>query len=167
MNFRRAKILPVIFLVATGNCMAQVLSQQVLVPAAGLVTSANLLYSQTIGETAVEIIGPGDYLITQGFQQPRMKFENVKEKSGIGVNVYPNPVSDYVIIELFGESAMTFRIEILNITGTVVFSEQKIFYDKFLYDEKQDVSNLIRGFYIIRVICKNPMINRSFKIEKI
>jgi hypothetical protein len=147
--------------------LSQQLSHQVIVPLAGLASDRKVSYSQTVGETAVEIIGCTQYLFTQGFQQPSIKFSSERRPEGNGVKVYPNPATDYLIIELFGEKPKTFRIDIINITGNVVFSEMKIFSGSFWYREPQNISDLISGFYIVRVLSADGLVNRTFKIEKI
>lgn len=94
-------IFPVIISVINGY--SQQLSHQVLVPAAGVIATAGINYSQTVGETSVEIFTSSDYLLTQGFQQPRIKFIPVNIPPGHGVMIYPNPVVDIVNIVLFGK----------------------------------------------------------------
>jgi hypothetical protein len=143
------------------------LSHQVLVPLAGVTTDSKVSYSQTVGETAVEIIGCSSYIFTQGFQQPGIWLSQKDPPPGTGVNVYPNPATDYVTIELFGESTRTFRIDIINITGTIVLTERKVFDGRFWYKEPQNIKNLIRGFYLIRISSEDGFMNRTFKIEKI
>jgi hypothetical protein len=155
------------FLVSWTSCFSQQLSHQVLVPLAGVVSEKNLSYSQTVGETAVEIVGCSQFLFTQGFQQPGIKVTPEIPPLGTGVSVYPNPVSDFLTIELFGESARTFRIEIINVSGTVVLTERIVFSDNFWYREPQNIENLIRGFYMVRITSEDRMINRTFKIEKL
>ncbi len=56
-----------------GNLFSQQLSHQVLVPAAGVASNGTLSYSQSVGETAVEIITGSGFILTQGFQQPAIK----------------------------------------------------------------------------------------------
>jgi len=146
---------------------SQQLSHQVLVPMAGIASGGGLNYSQTIGETAVEIVGCSEYLFTQGFQQPGIKFTYENQPPGTGVNVYPNPVTDFLTIELFGESSRAFRIDIINVTGTVVLSIRKVFSDRFWYREAQDMEDLMRGFYVVRIMSDDRLINRIFKIEKL
>jgi hypothetical protein len=163
----RFKFTVVFILIPVTNCLSQQLSHQVIVPFAELASDNKISCSQTVGETAVEIFNCFDHFLTQGFQQPAIKSSSDYIRDGIGVAVYPNPVSDYVYIELWGESSMSFKIDIINITGNIVFSETKAFSDKFWYKEPQNVDDLIRGFYLIRITSKNPMMNRSFKIEKI
>jgi hypothetical protein len=149
------------------NVLSQQVSHQVIVPVAGIVSGSQISYSQTIGETAVEILGCSEYLFTEGFQQPSMIFSNEIRPQGTGVRVYPNPVSDYVVVEFFGETSRTFRIDIIDITGTVVLSERESFNDQYWYRERLEIENLIRGFYLVRVKSEDRMIDRSFKIEKI
>jgi hypothetical protein len=146
---------------------SQQLSHQVLVPLAGLASGNNINYSQTVGETAVEIIQYSDYVFTQGFQQPGFKATYGESPKGTGINVYPNPVTDFITIELYGESAMTFRVDIINITGTVVMSEKKVFNDKFWCKDPFNIEDLIRGFYLVRVYSEDGILNRTFKIEKL
>lgn len=153
--------------ISWADCLSQQLSHQVLVPVAGVATCSKVAYSQTIGETAVEIFGCSNYFFTQGFQQPEFKISGETQPAGNGVKVYPNPVRDYMVIELFGESARTFRIDIVNITGNIVSSERRIFSDRYWYKEHQNIDDLIKGFYIVRIVSEDGMIDRSFKIEKI
>ncbi|MGD0342956.1 MAG: T9SS type A sorting domain-containing protein [Bacteroidales bacterium] len=146
---------------------SQQLSRQVLVPLAGLATENAISYSQTVGETAIEIVGCSDYIFTQGFQQPGFKATSEESPKGTGVNVYPNPVSDFVTIELYSETARTFRIDFISITGNVVMSERKVFNDKFWYKDPLSLENLISGFYLVRVYSEDGVLNRTFKIEKL
>src|SRR5450759_4543400 len=83
-------VLVLLLIMCSGtNLLSQELSQQVLVPVAGVSSTASINYSQTIGETAVEIIGCPEYTFTQGFQQPRMTFLPGIVPAGTGVDVYP------------------------------------------------------------------------------
>jgi hypothetical protein len=115
----------------------------------------------------VEIVGCSEYLFTQGFQQPGIKIIHETPPPGTGVKVYPNPVSDFLTIELYGESPRVFRVDIINATGTIVSSERKAFSDRFWYREPENIENLIKGFYVVRIMSEDRMINRIFKIEKL
>jgi len=152
------------------SAFSQQLSHQVLVPLAGVIPDQKSIYSysQTVGETAVQIVSCEVYIFTQGFQQPRIKVSPEDPPEGNGVEVFPNPVTDELKIKLYGETARTFRIEFINITGTIIFTDKKVFYDQFFYDGPgYDVSGLIRGFYLMRIYSEDGVINRIFKIEKI
>ncbi len=146
---------------------SQQLSHQVLVPLAGLASDNNISYSQTVGETAVEVAECSWYIFTQGFQQPRIKLSVEDAPPGTGASVYPNPVVDFLTLELFGESGRIFKIELINITGTVIFTDKLTFIDQFWHKEQYDMDDFIRGFYLIRISSEDGFMNRTFKIEKI
>jgi hypothetical protein len=161
-----SKILILILLVSSTVSFSQELSHQVLVPAAGLAASGNVNYSQTIGETAIEIFGCSGFVLTQGFQQPGMKVSTETPPAGTGVDVYPNPATSVLNIRLFGDAARKFRIEIINLTGTIVTSKTLDFITRYYHIESLDVSLLTIGFYLVRVASDDSVINRVFKIEK-
>jgi hypothetical protein len=164
--YRGMKLLIVCLLFPVSEICAQELSHQVMVPLAGVVCGSKLSYSQTVGETAVEMVGCFDFVFTQGFQQPGIKFSKETPPPGTGVNVYPNPVQDYLTFELFGDVARTLRIEILNITGTIVYSDKKTFSCQYWYREQLNVEDLIKGIYLVRIMSEDGFISRTFKIEK-
>jgi hypothetical protein len=150
-----------------GSLFSQQLSNQVIVSAANVVSTANLSYSQTIGESITDIFTSFDFTLTQGFQQPGIKLTVVNPPNGNGVNAYPNPATDYIKIELFGETERTFWIEIFNINGNTKYIEKLTFDDKFWFIKEIDVSDFALGIYLIRVTSEDKLISRTFKIEKL
>jgi hypothetical protein len=160
-----AKVLLLIILVSRGNLMSQQLSHQVLVPVAGVAYNDNISYSQTIGETAVVIINSYDFVLTQGFQQPPVKLSKSVPPPGNGVKVYPNPVSDILNIELFGQNDQTFRIELVTISGIIVLSEKKTFNGQFWNITEIAVDKFSKGLYFVRVVSDDGVISRTFKIN--
>jgi len=126
------KVLILLLLFSWSNVFSQQLSHQVLVPAAGIATAGVISYSQTIGETAVEIMSNAGYDLTQGFQQPSIKISSDVIPEGTGVDVYPNPATDLINIKLFGDVARKFRVDLINVTGTIVNSTKLSFSYKVL-----------------------------------
>jgi extracellular elastinolytic metalloproteinase len=164
---RYVLVLVLILIIHPGTSLySQELSQQILVPVAGVTSTGSINYSQTIGETAVEIISSSDFTFTQGFQQPGITLTLGNPPAGNGVDVYPNPATDIVTIKFFGENPRDFRIDILNIAGTIVYTENVSFSDKYYVEKVIPVSQLNKGMYFVRVFSKDGVINRSFKIEK-
>lgn len=154
-------------LILMADGFAQELSQAVMVPAAGIVVGGGKHYTQTIGEPAIIILASDENLLTEGFQQPRVKLQPPGNKpDGSGVNAYPNPVKDIIWIELFGDFSRTFNISIVNIYGLEVYREELSFTGTFWYKDYRTVSDLKPGFYLIRFISKDGIINRTIKIEK-
>jgi len=149
------------------NISAQELTHQVLVPVAGVISAASINYSQTIGETAVEIINCSDFVFTQGFQQPGIKLSKENPPPGNGVKVYPNPVTDFVTIELFGNITREFRIEFFAISGTILRLENLVFKDQYWYIQQYSVEKFSKGLFFIRIFSEDGVMNRTFKIEKL
>jgi hypothetical protein len=160
------KVLILLLLSVWANVDGQKLSHQVLVPAAGLASTPGIKYSQTIGETSVEIIRGSGFVLTQGFQQPGMRYTKETPHAGTGVEVYPNPATHFINVKLFGEVARKFRIEIVNLTGRIVSSMKMDFITKYYYVQQIDVTDLTVGFYFVRVTSDDSVVKRVFKIEK-
>jgi len=160
------KVLILFLLLIWTELNGQQLSHQVLVPCAGIATAGSLSYSQTIGETAVELVEGSGFVLTQGFQQPAIKLTVETPHEGTGVDVYPNPATKFISIKLFGDAARNFRIEMINITGRIVSSMTLDFITKYYHIQQLDVSRLTNGFYFVRITSDDSKINRIFKIEK-
>jgi endoglucanase Acf2 len=65
--------------------------------------------------------------------------------------IYPNPVSKILFINTKSENVI---VSIFDITGKSVFNAK-------ILDNKVDVSNLQNGIYIVKIACKNGVINRK------
>jgi hypothetical protein len=162
----KGKTFLLVLLFSGTNAFTQQLSHQVFLSAAGVSSSLGITYSQTIGETAVELFSSTDYVLTQGFQQPRLILLPGNPPKGNGINAYPNPVVDFVNVEFFGEKARAFRITVININGTIVYTEDLNFGERYWHLQEIPVTSLARGLYFIRVVSTDGVISRSFKIEK-
>ncbi len=166
--YLKTRIIACLLFLGTGlNLLSQGLSHQVIVPVAGLQSSGKVHYSQTGGEAAVEVIGCTEYVFTQGFQQPGIVLNKTTPPPGNGVKVYPNPVTDFVTIELFGSVSRTFLIDFLNISGTILRTEKIVFNDQYWLCQPYSVENYSKGLFLIRIMSTDGLINRTFKIEKL
>lgn len=160
------KVLILLLLISWASVGAQTLSQKVLIPAAGEAKAGVLNYSQSIGQTAVELIRGSGYIFTQGFQQPGIKMVTEPPHEGTGVDVYPNPATDYINVKLFGDEARKFRIELINLTGRILSSMNLDFNSQYYYIQQIDVTGLTLGFYFVRITSDDFVVKRVFKIEK-
>jgi hypothetical protein len=165
MHWKRTLVIFSLVLLGA-NAVSQHLSHKVLVSAANVVSAGDINLAQTIGEAVVATVGNDGYDLTQGFQQPRFVLSLTSAPEGTGVKVYPNPSTYYVNIEFFGETSRAFSISIFNINGTIVYTQDLNFNDRYWYIQEIPVTSLARGFYFIRVISKDGVINRTFKMEK-
>jgi hypothetical protein len=162
----KAKVFILLLLFPAIFCHGQELSTYVVVPAAGVATAGVISYSQSVGEPVVEIVTSTDIVLTQGFQQPGVKEVLGSPPDGTGVNVYPNPATDYINVKLFGDKARQFKIEVINLTGVIMNSITLDFTSKYYYIQQIDVMRLKFGIYFVKVVSNDRVIDRVFKIEK-
>lgn len=148
------------------GCFGQQLTNQVLLPSAGLATTGILNYSQSIGETAVELLNSSGFILTQGFQQPGYKIPEGVLPEGTGVEVYPNPAIDLVNVKLFGDKARKLKIEVIAFNGSITSTMNLEFFSSYYIIRQIKFSDLKIGFYFVRVSSDDGVMNRIFKIEK-
>jgi hypothetical protein len=146
---------------------SQHLSHQVLASAAGVKKHNEYNFSQTVGETAVEILTGYDHVVTQGFQQPGFSPSTTIEHQGNGVDVYPNPATENLTIKFWGTTSRDFDIEILTIAGTLNLKDEVSFTGEYYLEKIIKVDHLKSGLYFVRIMSSDKLINRTFKIEKL
>lgn len=158
----------VLFLLLTGEfALSQSISNEVLVPAAAVVKKGNISFSQTIGEPVVEIISADNKVLTQGFQQKRILEVIDKNYYGTGVKSYPNPVNEYVKVEVWSDVARELRISVINFQGVLLYDAERNYSDPYQDIIEIDVSDFKRGMYFIRVTSIDKALFRVFKFEKL
>jgi len=156
---------------STVGALAQSISNQVLLPAAGLATAGSVSYQQTIGEAAVTILTQPSITLTQGFQQPRITSGDDPHYPTDEINAYPNPVTEKVNnkvnVLLPDLKSRSYNVLIYNFAGEVVSWWSSRAYPDQVSPIEMDMGSLSRGVYIIRVMSTDNQINLSFKIEKL
>jgi hypothetical protein len=171
INSMRSSFFFFFMALSTVGALAQSISHQVLLPAAGLATAGSVSYQQTVGETAVSILVLPAKTLTQGFQQPRVTSADDSDDSTGDIEAYPNPVSKdddnilYVVLE--NSEARSYIVMIYNFAGSVVYTWHSNSYIDQAYTHEVDMKDFNRGIYIVRVMSTDKQINRSFKIEKL
>lgn len=160
------RIIVLSFPVLWTNCLCQDVTPKVLVPGAGLAIKGKYILSQSIGEVMVKTTGDSYHFLTQGFQQPTVKLRKEDEDDS-GVRVFPNPVTDYVTIEIIGKEARTYRIDFLDLTGRTLISVKKSFGNDYWYREQYNIKEIVSGFYMIRIMSQDGLFYRTFRIQKI
>ncbi|MEA3496629.1 MAG: T9SS type A sorting domain-containing protein [Bacteroidota bacterium] len=140
-----------------------------VIASTGADLSANgIRISATVGEMAVQTFRNSGKIITQGFQQGPIIFLGVKKDyfSDVKVNVYPNPVSDYVNVAINGEFENA-EIQIFDMLGKII--KPPLYYNKIsdCQNIRIDLSEIKRGAYLIRVFDNNKKLFSDFKILKV
>ncbi|MFN8239687.1 MAG: T9SS type A sorting domain-containing protein [Bacteroidales bacterium] len=162
----RKIVIAAIMLLFSIFAVSQEVSNQVLVPAGKVLSKGSVYYQQSVGEPAVEIFGMYGKVLTQGFQQPLVKVEGTVDP-GTGIQPYPNPVTDYLNIKLWGQEPREFRITIWNLQGVTLYDIKREYIQPYTEILEVPVSKFPVGIYLLRVYSKDGVQNRSFKFEKL
>lgn len=85
-------------------------------------------------------------------------FNNINELEIEGLNIYPNPVSDLLFIEMNEENA-SFQAEILNIQGQVIL-------EKTLQNTQNiDVTDFAKGVYWVKIFNNDGLVTKKITIQ--
>lgn len=119
----------------------------------------------TLGEPICETANNG-LIITQGYQQPKAPFDftyipfvSIKN---LNVQVFPNPTSQKIFINITESNLYTFKINLFNMNGILILDRTS----KTKFNEI-DLADLPRSVYLLRIICLESGAMTQYKIEKI
>jgi hypothetical protein len=117
----------------------------------------------SLGECAISTLESGNFVLTQGFHQSSYEIETaIETEMGIELNlkVYPNPTTDFLILETGQFDLKEIQYQILDLKGSVL--ENNSFINTM---ERLDFSSYTNGIYFIIIKQENQII-KSFKIIK-
>ena len=99
----------------------------------------------TLGEIVVETHTNSTTVLTQGFHQGVLKVSTNVENTEINLKVYPNPTTNFIIIEL--EKNVNAELLVYDINGKIVIK------DKLNEEQKKqlDFSFLNQGNYLLHI----------------
>ncbi|UCG28322.1 MAG: T9SS type A sorting domain-containing protein [Bacteroidales bacterium] len=168
---KRRILLSIIFVFGIGALLAQnySLTPTVISTAGHFSSAGGYSLSGTVGELAVKTLDPGgSYILTQGFQQPfALGVNPVIDPQGIdwSVNAYPNPVSEFLNIQFNIEKSTAFNIEIMDMTGKklLIRNLPGITPEEII---TVDLTNFVRGVYLLRITTPDQKVNKVYKIQK-
>lgn len=124
-------------------------------------TAASL--SWTLGEVVTDTYIGTNNQLTQGFQQPEIKFSIIEDLAvEIILNLYPNPTTGAVSFEVKNNTEVL-NIQITDATGKLIYSE------KYLPESTHqiDLSLYARGIYFMQLLTESDQKIKTVKIEKI
>ncbi|TAL60959.1 MAG: T9SS type A sorting domain-containing protein [Bacteroidetes bacterium] len=142
---------------------AQSFTPDVIGSAGAFATSSSGSMSWTIGEVMTETYSSSGNFFTQGFHQPdTATLTVVSNTASENIAIYPNPVADYLIIDL-SLTAGEYILEIFDMQG------QRIRKEIILSGQKQVLlpfREFANGIYLLNLINKESQTRTSYKINK-
>ena len=143
------KILQIIFccLLTMPFLKSQDVSSYVINSAGTFLSSNASSAYVNIGEPISTEIGQGDVLVSQGFLQVTLLNEVVNTESILTerISVYPNPVSQYIQLELH-ERVGNYEAELYDLQGQLLSKE--VIHNQI---QKINLQNLSAGTYLLRI----------------
>ena len=128
-----------------GFGQAPILTPSVVSSSGGSYSNGNIIMDYTLGEIVVETHTNSTTILTQGFHQGVLKVNTSVENIDIKTKVYPNPTTNFLIIEL--EKNVNADILVYDINGKLVIKDR-------LNDEQQkqlDFGFLKQGNYLLHI----------------
>jgi len=123
----------------------QVTSPSVVSSSGDFYSNGNVIMDYTLGEIVVETHTNSTTILTQGFHQGILKVNTSVENIDIKTKVYPNPTTNFLIVEL--EKNVNADILVYDINGKIVIKDR-------LNNEQQkqlDFSFLKQGNYLLHI----------------
>lgn len=143
------------------------ISRQVIATAGGDTTVNGVSVSWTLGEVAIETIANEDstVILTQGFQQGEYVITSVGEalSDEFEINIYPNPATEYIIVDLKSNEIKSTVVEIYNMEGKLVYNSK---FEKASGENRISLSTMNANQYILRVLDTSGNVLQTFKLIK-
>ena len=136
----------------------QVTTPTVITNSGGTFSNSSVIMDFSIGELAVQTLQNNE-ILTQGFHQGDLKVTTAVFNLGIKTKIYPNPTTNFIIVEL--EKNVNADIKVYDINGKIVIEDK-------LNDENEkqlDFSFLKQGNYLLHINISDKQ--SVYKIQKI
>lgn len=149
------------------SIFAQSAERQVIASTGGTASASNVQISYTVGETVTATGSASNIIITQGFQQSDMEVVGVEElDNGLSVNVYPNPATDNVTIDIETTSMLNLNATVYDMLGQRTGVSLSNVNVNGRIRKNLDLSNLASGQYLISFTDENATLG-TVRIQKV
>ena len=123
----------------------QVTSPSVVSSSGDSYSNGNIMMDFTLGQIVIETYTNSNTILTQGFHQGDLKVTTSVVNLDIKTKIYPNPTTNFIIIEL--EKNVNAELLVYDINGKIVIK------DKLNEEQKKqlDFSFLNQGNYLLHI----------------
>lgn len=139
------------------------IAQKSILSAGQHVSDANCSLNYSIGELSVQTLKQPGAILTQGQQQSNFIITNfyIPQNPKLILKAYPNPTSNYLILEVSKGNFSVLYYSITNVTGQTLTLQQE-----FSNTESIQMSNYKSGIYFLTVSNEHEQLIQTFKIIK-
>lgn len=150
---------------------AQTLSPQVIASGGGFFSTNVGSLSWTLGEPITETFSNTgiNVILTQGFQQPEKLTTGINDVfiNDVSVNIYPNPAESNVILEFSYDQSDRINIDIVDMLGRTLSSDQVDVYKDQEVRYDLNVSTFAGGMYLVRLTTDAGELLGTYKLQKV
>lgn len=144
--------------------MAQSVTPEVIASAGEHFDNGTTQLSWTLGEVIIDTYDNGSNILTQGFHQTNLTVTAVDEAvSDIRLNLYPNPTSEFLNIEL-GNNEKDINIQMYDMSGKLMHKDVINAYDTKYVLPMQSVAT---GKYLIQMQSEDGKMNTTHQVVKV
>ncbi len=140
-----------------------ILAQEIVASSGGSGSVDGVFVDWTLGEPVIETLTGSNNTVTQGMHQPLLLTTYVENLMipGFEINVYPNPASTLLTIEVIKKRDELLHCEISDISG------RKMMLTEIPSNIKKiDMSDYAAGTYFLRLFIPNSVHKKVCKIIK-
>lgn len=152
-----------VLLLLFGSGVVQLNAQEVISSNGGSYKGSVVQLDWTIGEPVIATLISGTNTLTQGFHQSNLTVTAVDQMatSTITLKVYPNPVSEQLVLETRKGEKQRLSLKLFDITGKLLYQQAV----------KQPVETVnmqvyVPGNYLLRVFAEDGIPLQTFKVVK-
>lgn len=159
-------LLPIAILILWSvEISAQKVYPQILSSAGNSNQTNTMTIEWTLGELSITTISGPTAMITQGFHQPRYVITAINEISKtLGkINVFPNPTSDKVNMNMTFDKIRSVQVGLTDLNGKLIIKKKYVGQN---IDESMSFDSLPNGSYIMNFILDDNNSKQSFIILK-
>jgi len=130
--------------------------------------TGDIILMWTIGETVIETLNDGSFILAQGVHQPGIKVSilSSNENFKAAISIFPNPTADNLNIQieksLPAGKSHDIKAELRDMRGKLV---REVQFSGSQY--AMDLNLLANGIYILNLTSGNGEFIGSYKIEKL
>ncbi len=162
------KKLAILFLATfyMGSVNAQILSPDIISNGGGVLSNTDVVITYTIGEPVTGKVSTSTAVCSQGFQQNWNNEISAHESPDAisGINVYPNPSKDIIIISWQANHSEEYLIELFDLNGKNSLTEN---LPNSITEKQINLSNYAEGIYLLKIKNITNGKTETFKIQKV
>jgi hypothetical protein len=134
-------------LIGYASLPAQSIQPSVIASAGGSYANDHLQLDWTLGESVIETVAGGGFILTQGFHQPDVLHVSTLEIQDLGtLSLFPNPARDILHVTVDMKNNTGLQLTIYNTLSQLIWSGPMIYHSDI---ESIDVSTWAAGTYFV------------------